>query len=290
MIFKVKKINIFVNILLFLIFPFYIITSQGIIFALVFLWATLHETAHIVMATYCKSEIRNVKINPFGLSAEICISNVERPKRIAIIFSGVVLNIFAIVILYVIFYFFKQSSDFILYSIYINAYLVFFNMLPIIPLDGSRILNEFLASINGYYQAAKTVNIISKTVSCFIFIVGVFIFILDYKNYGLLLISIFLIVMQKFSRTQLTMDRVKNLLYKKERALEKPFYETRQLAVPSDMQITKLMKVMDYDMFHIIYVLNSDMKIIDCLTEQEIMSWIEKGKGDLTLYEILNLQ
>ena len=97
----------------------------------------VHEFGHIIVALFLKWKIEKVVLLPFG-AITIFNEDINRPimEEALILFFGpffqIVFTIFC--------NFFNYSEMFISYSLS----LLFFNLLPILPLDGSKLLNLIL--------------------------------------------------------------------------------------------------------------------------------------------------
>ena len=135
------NLNIFLFLLLFLV------TNQLEIYALVMIFALIHELAHLVTGMLMGLKPETLKIMPLGFCIEfktniedynkkILKSNILSIKKIIIAIAGPFVNI--IIVLFGILYNIDTNI------IYANLLLFLFNMLPIYPLDGGRILKNIL--------------------------------------------------------------------------------------------------------------------------------------------------
>lgn len=128
-------------------------TKQIEVYALLMILALIHECGHLVCGMCLGLKPSNIKITPVGFQIlfknyvqdynikiqkgnEICI------KKIVIAFAGPLVNIFIAIIA-----FFTPQNIVIAKEnlIYANLILAIFNLLPIYPLDGGRILKEIVA-------------------------------------------------------------------------------------------------------------------------------------------------
>lgn len=81
---------------------------------------------------------------------------------------------------------------------------------------------------------------------------------------------------------------IKNLVYKRSRFLRKGVYPGRELVVIKTMRLGDIVKDMDFDRFHIIYVVDEDMKLVKVFTEQEILDSMSKCSGEISFDELIN--
>ena len=171
------KIKLNLNIFLFLILFF--ITNQIEVYALVMVFALVHELAHLVCGVVLGFKPDTFKIMPLGFSIEfetkiddynkkIIKSNILAVKKILIALSGPLINLFIVIIGLI----FNIDTN----IIYANFLILIFNLLPIYPLDGGRILINILKIFYGNRKANKYTNtirnifIILLTISCSILI------------------------------------------------------------------------------------------------------------------------
>lgn len=93
----------------------------------------LHELGHILGGLLCKIYPKQINIYPFGgLTIFNMKVNTSSLKELFIALSGPLFQIFT-------FFLFKSYFDF--YFVKYNLFLIVFNLLPIYPLDGSKIIN-----------------------------------------------------------------------------------------------------------------------------------------------------
>lgn len=171
------KIKLNLNIFLFLILFF--ITNQIEVYALVMVFALIHELAHLVCGVVLGFKPDTFKIMPLGFSIEfetnvqdynkkIIKSNMLAVKKIVIALAGPATNLLIILIGLI----FNIDTN----IIYANFLILIFNLLPIYPLDGGRILINILKIFYGNRKANKYTNtirnifIILLTISCSILI------------------------------------------------------------------------------------------------------------------------
>lgn len=170
------KIHIFTY-LLCLICAF---TGQFKLFATFILIILVHEFGHVFGAILTKSKVEKVIILPFG-----GITILKYPLNVNILKEFIIVSlgpIFQIILYFVLknrgLYCFKE----------INMFLFIFNFLPIIPLDGYRILNLILNKIFSF----KFSLYISSYIS-FLFLILSIIVLFLYKNFIFLITFFFLL-------------------------------------------------------------------------------------------------
>ncbi|MEG0021566.1 MAG: hypothetical protein RSH78_01075 [Bacilli bacterium] len=139
-----------VNIFFYVIFIITILTGNFKTFIIITLITIFHELGHIITGIICGFKIEKIVIVPFGLMTVFNKKiNESFIKDFFLTIMGPVFQIF-------LFLFINDS-----YINRINLIILLFNLLPIIPLDGSKLINMILELIFSY----KTSYLISFYIS-----------------------------------------------------------------------------------------------------------------------------
>lgn len=186
--------NIKLNLNIFLFILLFFLTNQLEIYALIMIFALIHEMSHMICGVLLGFKAETLRIMPFGFAIEfkpiindynkkVLKSNVISIKKIIIALAGPLINLIVVIIGLIL--------DFNNEIIYANFLIFLFNMIPIYPLDGGRILKNTLKIIFGNRKATTYINTISNAV--IILLTMVFsIVIMIYKNIAVLAILIIL--------------------------------------------------------------------------------------------------
>ena len=190
------QIKINTKIFIFLILFYF--TNQIEIYCMVMLFAIIHELAHVLAGILLGLKPKIFKIMPFGFS--ICFERNKKNvyifdkkifylQKATIAFAGPMINIL-IAIFFTIFNIkiLNIHTETIIYS---NILIAIFNLLPIYPLDGGRILKSLLQIFNTNKKAIIIVNKISN-ITIVVLTVLSSILVLYYKNIAIVFIIAYL--------------------------------------------------------------------------------------------------
>ena len=197
------KFRIDLKIVIFLLLFF--ITRQIKIYALIMLFAIIHEFGHLLAGIILGMKPNKMEIKPFGVSIQFDIAtkdytlkikkgNVLELKKIFVASAGPITNVLIIVICIL-------SSKW-LESLYIqkiiifsNLLLIIFNILPIYPLDGGRILKSVIYIFKGKKIAEKCIHRISY-ITLIVITIASSIGILYLQNIAIFIVVLYLWGMQ----------------------------------------------------------------------------------------------
>lgn len=190
------ELKIDLKIILFaLIFYF---TGQIEIYCLCLLFALIHELGHVLVARILGNKLLKFKIMPLGFSIflqtniedynkKIKKGNMYVLKNLIISIAGPITNI----IIFLVTFFLPIELMLKEKIIYINAIIAIFNLIPMYPLDGSKILQNALKLFCSNKESYKYINIVANA-TLIIFTIFCSVFILYAKNIAIVAILIYL--------------------------------------------------------------------------------------------------
>lgn len=188
------------NLQIFIFILIFILTKQIKIYGILMLFAFIHELGHMLVGICLEFKPSNFEIMPFGVRVgfNVKIDNYNKKikkgtilciKKIIIDLAGPITNL-----IFVLFYsmfnieFFGIERQYVIYS---NILIGLFNLIPIYPLDGGRIIKNVIHIICGIKDAYIYTNLISK-ITIIILTIFASISILYLKNIAILFIIIYL--------------------------------------------------------------------------------------------------
>ena len=160
------QFKIDLKIFLFLILFYF--TKQVQTYALIIIFAIIHELGHLLAGLLLGMKPESIELKPYGLSIsfkliptnynkKIAKGNLLVVKKIFVALSGPLTNLIMIIIIFNMHINIWDN----LICIYANLLIMVFNLLPIYPLDGGRILKGILHIFLGKLESEKYINNIS---------------------------------------------------------------------------------------------------------------------------------
>lgn len=155
---------------IFVFIVIFVLTRQIEIYGMLMLFAFLHELGHLLAGVVLGFKPKSLKINPLGLSISFWIKaedynkriyqgNLLAVKKLLIAMAGPMVN-FILVLFFSIcdIKIFNIDQELLIYS---NVLIGLFNLIPIYPLDGGRILKNILYICTGLEDTYNYINLIS---------------------------------------------------------------------------------------------------------------------------------
>ena len=169
---------------------------------MIMVFAIIHELGHLLAGILLGMQPDKLEINPFGVSIDFNIKrndymikikkgNMLELKKILVASAGPLVN--GIIILILCFIHIHTYDKMLM--IFSNLTLILFNILPIYPLDGGRIVKGILYLLKGKHKAEEYIYHISHITLILLTAIGS-IGILFINNIAIFLVIMFLWVLQ----------------------------------------------------------------------------------------------
>lgn len=199
-----------IDLKIFIFFAIFCFTNQIKIYIIIMFFSFLHELGHIIVGIMLKMKLEKIEILPCGFSSsfkanlrdykyKIKNANLLTLKNLIIAMAGPIVSIIMVIIFtYIdIQYITKQEA------IYSNLLIAIFNLIPLYPLDGGRIIKGILHIEFGREKSESIVSNVSRMAIVILTIISS-IAVYCLKNIAIFLICIFLwslIIKEKNSKT-----------------------------------------------------------------------------------------
>lgn len=243
-----------------------------------------HEAGHLLAAKAMRLKVRVFKIMPFG--AEIRFYNhyrLKEKKEIIVAASGPFVNLllalFAVV--------FGIKTEATLFFAVSNASVLVLNLLPVLPLDGGRIMKAVLCRKYGRVESERYVLIISRLFDALLLLTGFALLYYTRFNFSLLLIGVFVLFYIFDENKNYALMEKKAALDYKSKLREKNSLPTRNISAKSNASASRLLNDFNYKDFCTVNVLDKNFSLWGVLTEAEIVDYLTNIDSSASLLDIL---
>lgn len=253
-----------------------------------FLLVVLHELGHAAVAHHLGYTVEEVLLLPFGGVAKLGYGRIGfAPRHEALIaVAGPLVNLvmtgFALVLRAV----HVWSASFTHLVNTINLWIVIFNLLPALPLDGGRMLRAARSRRIGYLQATREATRMAFVLATVLVLLGVVSFWAGYPHLGALILGVFLLLSAWEQRRQSRMEAVRFLDAKRRQRWARP-QTVRALAAPEEATIRDVVERFAPDRYHMVYVLDEQRMVRTVLEEDEVLDAVFQGRWLTPLREWL---
>lgn len=192
-----------INLKIFIFLLIFLLTRQIKIYGILMLFAFIHELGHLLAGVLMGLKPKSLEIAPYGFSisfntdyynynTKLKKANILSLKRMIIAAAGPITNLLIVIFTYIFSIINKNlETSHLEMIIYSNILIFAFNMIPIYPLDGGRIIKELIYIFCGLKQSYIYTNTISKVSIIILTIIASF-GILLYKNIAIVIIIVYL--------------------------------------------------------------------------------------------------
>lgn len=268
---------------------FFILLSLNKSIILAFISIFLHEISHIIVAKRNGCKFNNFKIHIYGTNAEfINIDELSRKEKIQIYLAGPSMNLAIVCIFFLVGLIINNSI--IDKIININLSLMFFNILPAYPLDGSRILEIILSEKILYKKVNDIISKISYMIAIGLIAIALIVFIYSKSlNVSFIVAAIMIYLITKSEKKSAMYILMGNIFVKRNKLLRNKYIENKSISVYYKLGLANVMAIIDKNRFNSFYVLDDDLRLLFIMHEDELIEAL-KLYGNITLEEYFDMR
>lgn len=256
--------------------------------ALIFGIVLIHEATHVIVASCYGMKVDEIEILPFGGVARLQDPlEIDPAAEIMVALSGPVANL--LLVLGGIwcasnFKVFEGIWDFMIES---NLALATFNALPILPLDGGRVLRAALVPHMGLRDATFVMIRVGSILSILLAILSIGGFALGWLNVTAPIVSIFLLGAVTKERRQAGFTQARQLVRKIGALNRERVLSVEALAVRGSTHLLAIIRRFVPHKYHVIFVLDEVGGVKGILSEDAIISGATRYGVDISVDRLL---
>ncbi|MCL6516161.1 M50 family metallopeptidase [Alicyclobacillus sp.] len=268
------------------IHPLFLALAAGAVYAglwqdllVLFALVMLHELGHAATAEALGYEVEEITLLPFGGVAKLGRGGLGfEPRHEALIaVAGPAVNLALLACaagmhalgLWSDGYFHRVSQW--------NLWIVTFNLLPGLPLDGGRILRAARSRVLGYEAATREAYHMALGLAVMLFLLGAAALWAGYPHLGMLVLGLFLFVTAWAGRRDLSMETIRFLDAKRRQVHGRPEV-IRSLVVSRGTSIRDVVRRFAPDRYHLIYVRDDHGAVSAVVEEDELLQAVFEGR------------
>ncbi|MBP1930414.1 M50 family metallopeptidase [Ammoniphilus resinae] len=244
-------------------------TGQFLEVITLFTLVVIHELGHIFAALACGWRVRSMELLPFGGVAQVDESGSTNTKdEIIVALAGPFMN-FLMILMALIF----QNTHFwdakwCQFFIQGNLLIASFNLLPIWPLDGGKIVQALLCSWYSFYRSVRLTILWSILMILFLFFLSFFI----PAKINLIVICVYLLMENRMAWKKIQYQFIRFLLFKEQKIKSKEPMTVCSIYLDRDEKVGEVVKLMKKGCYHYIHVIDRDRRVIAIYSEEELLS------------------
>lgn len=248
---------------------------------IVFGLVILHELIHTIAARGFGVKVHSIELYPYGGTAVLDDTFTGKKKEETVIsFAGPAFNLALFLILQYLRWEGILRGAWTLDLVKMNFWLAFFNLIPVLPLDGGRIVRAMLAGTFGFVRTTKVLAAAGKWLGGLFVISGFLLQALGYYLYEPALFIVLGVFFWLGSRRELANARIvflKQLCRKKELLLSLGLMKSNSFTVSQDTTLGQIINEFTADRFSLVNVLGKKDKISTLSESEIIQGMMERG-------------
>ena len=290
--FKIFNIQIKVSCLFFpiLVFSmFFNCHEQLLVFIVVIL---IHELAHCYVSAYYNIGISEIKFFIFGGVAEFQEHIEENSKQEIIIASaGPITNFILVFITFLVIEKFHIEKGYIV-QLFLTANMIvgLFNLMPVLPLDGGRIVRGIVGNYLGIKRATYLIVGLGYCICILLFVFGIYVSLAYNIEYIFIsFLSVYIFFSNKKEKEKIGLISIKNLVLNKKSLYNEGIMDVKHIIAMEFVDIKNIFDEFTLEQYCIITITDTTGKVIGSLSESEIIDAIIEYDNNITLRELMQV-
>ncbi len=285
---RVLGVRLRVNVLFFFLLVVYAVAGLLAEAVIMFAAVVLHELWHMIVALGHGFGIEEVELLPFGGVARLKgLIEVNPVAEFRTSLTGPLASMTIAAVAFGMFAVLGRLGPYARLFVLSNLSIGLFNLLPVIPLDGWRMLRATLVGRAGFVAGGKTSSRISGAVLAVMSAAILVAVVLGLVSAVTLAVVIFLIVAARRERANGAYVLFRYLIRRESEILTDRIMAVQQLVATKDVTIREVLQFITPRRYHMIVVLDSDLETLGTIGEKQLLDSLLAGNGDVPLEYLL---
>ncbi|HIV02573.1 MAG TPA: site-2 protease family protein [Candidatus Aphodoplasma excrementigallinarum] len=266
-----------------------VLTGSAGSMAIAYLVVTLHELAHFCAARYFRVGVSGFVIMPFGVCLRLKENHIKDPVQESVICAaGPACNLLLIVAAILLRPYLPCPPDGYAFFLYSNFSILLINIVPIIPLDGGRILRALLTHRYGFIKAVRITEVVSQINIALVGLLGIYILYLTHFNVSMMMLCAFLLFNMSAEKKNSELIVMQQIIYSKEKLTKRQIMPVKELAVMEQTDARRLLKNFSYNSYYLLSVLDKNLTILGTLSETQVIEAVIRAGKTISAGQILS--
>lgn len=272
---KIRGVRLRLHPLLGLIIMASVLTGYFIELLTLFVIVAIHELGHAAAAAQLGWKVKEIQLLPFGGVAIVEQQGVvPAGEELWVALAGPLQNIWMIGVAWTFNHFGLWSEAWGHYFLSANLMICLFNLIPVLPLDGGKVLQALLSMTLPYYKSLQISLWISLGMGSFIALFA----LLSSQGVGiqlnLLIIGLFLIYSNWISLRHLPYHYMRFLMYRPEKVdvLRKKGVAAEPILVLANRPVQEMLRMLKRDCHHLYYLMEPNGRTRGVVPESSLVA------------------
>jgi len=254
-----------------------VITGQFIEIITLFGIVIIHELGHVFAAISYGWKVEEIELLPFGGVAKINQTMDSIWAEMIVAVAGPFQNLMMIIVAYTFQEFAMWSDNWTTFFIQANIWIGLFNLLPVSPLDGYKVLKGFLFLLFSYRKAVMVSIFISIVVIIFFLIwASGLLYGMKVNINGMILLLFF--IYNNWIEIKQAPYQFWRFLFSKLDNKPKRNIKAVPLIVHQDTLIIHALRLLSKERYHLFYLMSNEGDIIKVLPEERVLKTLFNEK------------
>lgn len=285
---QIYGVNLLLSNILLVVMIVYYFLGLFIYLLLVLGVVLFHEISHVVVARLLDVPVKDVEL--FLLGGVVRIDDSGEfyfGREVIIALAGPIFNLLLAGVTYVILLYGLGNQSYISFIFKINILMGMVNLLPVLPLDGGRVLRAYLAGRKGFLFATRGAAIMGQILAVGLFFFGTWDAWQCWSNFHWILIGAYLFYAAGRERKLAFFSFIKYLTRKKNRLKSAGVLPCVTIVAMKKTKLKQVVYRLVPDKYHIIIIIDDEGEILRKVTEHNAID-VALNKGmNLTMEAFL---